>query len=61
MNRRPPDLTAIPTIAERARLLQANRVANVFFLRELLKAPTGWVSEHLVLRGAAELPGPTSG
>ena len=52
MNRRPPDPNAVPTIAERRRLIEVNRAAARFFRRELLRTTKGWAGRYLTRAGA---------
>src|SRR4051794_15958518 len=60
MNRRPPDPNAVPTIAERRRLIEVNRAAARFFRRELLQTTKGWPGRYLSRAGAPELLAPAS-
>jgi hypothetical protein len=58
MNRRPPDPSAVLTVAERARLIQVNRAARDFFRRELPGAERGWAAQYLRKQDAEVLLDP---
>jgi DNA primase len=55
MNHRPPDANAVPTIAQRRRLLEVHRAATRFFRRELLQAKKGWSTDYLASGEASHL------
>ncbi|MEV4267730.1 hypothetical protein [Kribbella sp. NPDC049584] len=59
MNRR-PDPNAVPSIAERQRLLGVNRAAAMFYRRQLLQAKTKWARAYLTRGGASEVLDPRS-